>query len=536
MKLSDVIVNFLKKHIFLDIFSVIIILLDVAATLIPPIILQYIVDTVIASQDLNKLLIWAIIYASSYLVYGGLEFLKSFMLIKVSQSICKDIRIGLLDKVHIMSYEDLSSYDIGTIESLFNNDVNTINTLVSDGVISMAIDLFKMLGVFVSIFIFSVNIGYLVLAVFPFILVFALFARKRMYQSKLKVKQMESDVNQRVLENIDNIESVQTYEAYGFVSDYYDKILRTHFDAQKVSMFYDSIFSPVMQLLRYSLIATIIMVSTVNPSVFGITIGTFLSVSDLLSDLFTPMENIGMELQTLQESTASIHRINQFMDKGKPIDYANLVDLNDSSYKLDFSSVYYSYQKDERVIDDFSYYLNQGDKLTLKGDSGVGKSTLFKLGYGLLIPNKGRVTLNNVDVQKVSSATRRKVFGIVYQDSFFSNGTIREELSLGDSSIKDDDIYEVLHEIGLGRIEDINKKFNEKDYSSGELALFNIGRVLLRHPYIIFLDEMNAKIDPSTAMKIINMLNDKAASSTVLSITHYGTQLNNSKELILKAK
>jgi len=497
--------------------------------------LKYIVDSVIASKDLTSLLMWSIAYSGAYIVYGIFEFLKSFILIKVSQGICKNLRIGLLEKVHSLSYETLSSYDIGSIESLFNNDVNTINNLVSDGVISMIIDLFKMIGVMISIFVLSTNIGYLVLSIVPFILVFVIIVKKRMFLFKLRAKQMESNVNQRVLENIENVEAVQSFKAYDYVSTRYEQILSTHYDAQKSSMFYDSLFPTIMQIIKYTLVATVIMVSVINPSVFGITIGTFLSVSDLLSDMFTPMEAIGMELQTLQESTASIHRINDFI-KSEDKPKKDNCSLSDSSYTLEFKDVYYSYTSSEQVIQGFSYKLNQGDKLTLQGNSGVGKSTLFKLGYGLLIPNKGQVSINRVDVSSLSEETRRNIFGIVYQDPFFSLGSIREELTLEGTSISDDEIFSVLKKIGLERITDLNSKLNENDYSSGELALFNIARILLRKPKIIFLDEMNAKIDPSTALKIISILNENAKDSTILSITHYGTQLKNSISYTLKAK
>lgn len=532
MKLSSVIKSYLLSHIWTVVLAVLIIAGDITLTLISPIMLKYIVDTVIVSEDYSLLWAWAIFYALSYIGYGIFEFLKSVILIKISQGICTSIRIGLLEKVNLMSYESLSSYDIGSIESLFNNDVNTINKLVSDGVISMIVDLFKMVGILISIFVFSINIGWLVLALVPLISAFVLFVRRRMFVSKLKSKQMEQNVNQRVLENIENIESIQSCVAYDYVSKRYDEILRTHFDAQQTSMFYDSIFSPIMQLVRYSLIATVIMISTVNPTIFGITIGTFLSLSDLLSSLFTPMENIGMELQTLQDSSASIHRINDFIGKDDQIKPDKEPALDLSKLSIEYKNVFYSYTKDEPVIVDFSYKLKQGERLTLEGNSGVGKSTLFKLGYGLIVPNKGEVKINNVKVFDLTPSQRKTLLGIVYQDSFFSNGTIREELTFGDN-YQSDEIFSVLKSIGLDRIKNIDVQFKESDYSSGELALFNIARVLLKNPKIIFLDEMNAKIDPETAMKIIRILDSLPQDTTILSISHYGTKLKNSTSLIL---
>jgi ATP-binding cassette, subfamily B, multidrug efflux pump len=535
MKLSEVVVSYLKKHIVLIIVSALIIAADVALTLLPPIILKYIVDDVILGGKLELLLKWSLLYTASFVLYGVFEFFKTSILIKVSQGICKELRLGILQRVHTMSYEKLSSYESGSIESYLNNDVNTINNLVSEGVISMMIDVFKMIGVYVSVFFFSVPIGYVILGISPFIAAFVLIVRKRMFKAKLKSKQMESDVNQRVLENIENIETVQTYNAYDYVNNRYNEILMSHFAAQRVSFFYDSLFSPVMQFLRYALIAVIIIISVYNPSAFGITVGTLLSLADLLSALFTPMENIGMELQTLQDSVASIHRINSFVKPAADEIVKKKQDLGSGPYVLEYKNVNYAYTKEEKVITDFSLVIKPGERLTLKGESGVGKSTLFKLGYGLLTPVSGQVLINGLNVSELSDEARRRVFGIVYQDPFFSGGTIREEITLGSSSFTDQQIFAALSLVGLERIKDLDIKLKESDYSSGELALFNIARVLIRNPEIIFLDEMNAKIDPATALKIINILDTYEKDRTVLSITHYGTQLKNSKELILKA-
>jgi ATP-binding cassette subfamily B protein len=266
---------------------------------------------------------------------------------------------------------------------------------------------------------------------------------------------------------------------------------------------------------------------------FGITIGTFLSVSDLLSALFTPMENIGMELQTLQDSAASITRINNFQNTKEESRINSIKETNNLS--LEFRNVSYYYNKSEQIIKNLNLVLSNGEKLTLKGESGAGKSTIFKLGYGLIKPREGEVCINNIPVNSINENTRRELFGIVYQDCFFSGGTIKEEITLFNTKYSDKDVYTVLNKLGMTRIKDINAPLREKDFSSGELSLFNIARILISKPKIIFLDEMNSKIDPITANQIIDILNKECRNSTILSITHYGKNLNNSREMTITA-
>lgn len=169
--------------------------------------------------------------------------------------------------------------------------------------------------------------------------------------------------------------------------------------------------------------------------------------------------------------------------------------------------------------------------LVFKGRSGSGKSTLFKLAYGLIKPTSGRVTINGVDTYLLSDDVKRKFFGIVYQDYYFSGGSIKEEVTLLNKDISDEKVYETLKLVGLDRITDISIPLKTSNYSTGELSLFNIARAIIFDSKILFLDEMNAKIDAISAKKIIEVIDKVSQDKMVLSINHYGDLLANSKIL-----
>ena len=173
-------------------------------------------------------------------------------------------------------------------------------------------------------------------------------------------------------------------------------------------------------------------------------------------------------------------------------------------------------------------------KKSRRGKSGSGKSTLFKLAYGLIKPTKGQATINGVETYRLSETAKRKIFGIVYQDYYFSGGTIKEEVTLLNPEISDEQVYKILKLVELDRIKDINVPLKINDYSTGELSLFNIARAIIMNSKILFLDEMNAKIDQVTAQKIINVINNVAKDKIILSINHYGHLLENSDILNLE--
>lgn len=357
-----------------------------------------------------------------------------------------------------------------------------------------------------------------------------------MYKAQLANRKLEGSINNLVLENLDNIVTIKSFRIYDKIEEKYNNVLSNHFKTNQKVNTYDAMFSPVMQILKTSLIVLIIVLSTINENLFGVSIGVLVSLIDLITSLFTPLENLGMEIQTIQKSFAAIKRINDFFKLEEDDEKLENVVINDKNIVLEFKDVTFSYDGKENVLKHFNLKISNNDRLVLKGKSGSGKSTIFKLAYGLIKPTSGSVTINNIPTYLLPNELKRKFFGIVYQDYFFSNGTIKEELTLLNNNISDEKIYKVLSLVGLSRITNINEKLNTNDYSTGELSMFNIARAILLDSKVLFLDEMNAKIDVVNAKHIIDVIDNVSKDKLVLSINHYGELLSNSKILDLENK
>lgn len=525
------IVSYFKKHIFVFIISLLVIALVTGLSLVPPQLLRIIIDEIIPKNELSTLFIFSIYYLSVYVAIQLIDFAKEALLVVISQGVGKEIKLNMLKKVNRLSYSNFTKFDSGTLEAYFSNDVDEINTLITSGVISMAIDGLKMIGIVVSIFVFSIAFGFITLAILPLIVVFTLWIRKRMYKAQTTNRKLEGKVNNLVLENLDNIVTIKSFRIYDKIENKYDDVLKNHFKTNQKANNYDALFSPVMQILKTLLIVLIITLSTANQNIFGMKIGVLVSSIDLITNLFAPIENLGMELQTIQKSMAAIHRINEFFKLEEDEVKDQTLDVNSKDLVLEFNDVSFTYDNKENVIDHFNLTLKQNERLVFKGRSGSGKSTLFKLAYGLIKPTSGRVTINGVDTYLLSDDVKRKFFGIVYQDYYFSGGSIKEEVTLLNKDISDEKVYETLKLVGLDRITDISIPLKTSNYSTGELSLFNIARAIIFDSKILFLDEMNAKIDAISAKKIIEVIDKVSQDKMVLSINHYGDLLANSKIL-----
>lgn len=524
--------NYFKKHFLIFIFTILIIAAVTTLSLLPPQLLRIIVDDILLKNDKSRLINFAILYTLVFIFIGIIDFLKEVLLVIISCGFSKDLRYQMILKVHKMKYINFNKYDAGVLEAFFSNDVEEINSLITSGVVSMAIDAIKIIGIIVSIFLYSIVFGLISIALIPFIVIFSLWIKKKMFKAQRRNRELEASVNNLLLEDIDNIITIKSFRIYDSTINRYNDVLENHFKANTKANTYDAFFSPVMQMAKTLVIVMIIILASIKNDIFGLSVGMVASSIDLITNLFKPVENLGTELQTIQKSMAAISHINELF-KLEDDDIKNKV-LNDKlDYVLEFRDVSYSYNSEELVLKDFNLKLNKNDRLSLKGVSGSGKSTIFKLAYGLIRPTKGRVTINDVDTYLLKDEIKKEIFGLVYQDYYFSGGSIKDEICLLNKNIADDRVYEVLKMVGLERVRDINKKLVISDYSTGELSLFNIARAIICDSKILFLDEMNAKIDPISARNIIDVINKVSKDKMVLSINHYGDMIENSKILMI---
>lgn len=502
-------------------------ILAVLMSLVPAQMIRMVTDGYETMQD-NVLMGLSIAYMTGYVLTGLLNFLKNHMLISFSQGAFAYTRKRMIEHYSRLDYRSLGETDLGTFESYFGNDMDSLCSLFEDGIIDMAFDLLKVIGIFISIFIYSYIFGLVLLVILPFVICMTYFMQRRMLKAQRSVKSSDAKSNEVLYESIGNIGQIKVNRAYDYSKDRYGKILEDNYRANKRSYFYDGIFSPLMQMIRCLVIATILLISGFNPTFLGMTTGMLISSISLVSDLFSPIENIGMEIQTIQQSIASWQRIDLFMMMKESETSNDPI----NGFKIEFIHCSYAYE-DAIVIDDMSLVIEEGERIVLKGESGKGKSTMMKLAMGLLAPNKGRVLVGGKDAYLLTDEERKRLFSVVYQDMFFNGDSIYEELTLLDESISKDRVRKVLDEVGLEHIKSLDDKLNPSEYSSGELQLLNIARAIISDSPIVFLDEMNSKIDSITAGLLMELMNDSFKGKTVFSISHYGSQMKNSKVIDL---
>ncbi|HEY8890604.1 MAG TPA: ABC transporter ATP-binding protein [Clostridium sp.] len=525
------IIKTIKKSIKIDILLVIAVFGVVIGSLIPPQILKHIIDNNLVPKRSDKLLNLAIIYMGVLLFIGIFDFLKEALLTVLGQRITKEIRLEMMKKLKKINTMFFSENGTGAVVSRFTNDVDAINSMFTSGIIGMMVSCLKIVGIVFSIWTFSAKLGIGTLLLLPIIYVITRTFQKRMLNAQQKNRILVSKVNNHIAESLNNVQMIKSYSKENYMEKNYTGYLLDNYKTVEKVNFYDSVFSPIIQLIRALVIGLIVILSTKQLNYLGISLGMVAASIELISNLFTPIENLGMELQNIQQAVSGVHRVNDFYNLPEDHNEDSILKAEDiipsrATIILSFNDVTFQYEKGNDILKNISLHLNPQEKVTFVGRTGVGKSTLFKLTMGFLKPSNGSITINGINVCNISNSEKRKMFGYVDQNFHMINGTVADQISLQDKKIKKEQIENALAFVGLTdyiiTLENgIDTQVNSDCvFSQGQKQLLAIARAIVTDPPILLLDEVTANLDSITEKRFISVLQKASKSHTILSITH----------------
>jgi ATP-binding cassette subfamily B protein len=523
--------NVIKNNIGMNILLLFVISGVVVISLIPPQILKYIVDYNLVPKNSGKLLFLAIAYIGVLLLIGIFDFVKEAILTVLGQKITKEIRIQMMEKLERINACFFSSNSSGTVVSRFTNDVDAINSLFTSGIIGMVVDCFKIIGIIFSIWMFSAKLGVVTLALLPIIYGVTRLFQKRMLKAQIENRILISKVNNHISESIKNVQMIKAYSKESFMEKNYKKYLLDNYKTVEKVNFYDSVFSPIIQLTRAAVIGFIVVLSSKQLNYLGISLGMVAASIELISNLFTPIENLGMELQDIQEAISGIRRVDDFYNEPEDDSKNNKLKAEDiipikEQVELSFNDITFEYEEGNEVLQNIKLKLKPNEKVTFVGRTGVGKTTLFKLIMGLLKPSKGNITINGIDVYDIPNSEKRKIFGYVNQSFHIIKGTVEEQISLQDKNITREQVEGALDFVGLtdylASLESglDTKVTSDTLFSQGQKQLLAIARAIVTNPPILLLDEITANLDSITEEKIVSVLQKASDAHTILSISH----------------
>lgn len=541
------IVKVIKENIKTNILLVFVIIGAVLTSLIPPQILKHIIDFNLVPKNNDRLLKSAFAYMAAILFIGIFDFLKEALITILGQKVTKEIRAEMAEKLERINARFFSSNESGVVVSRFTNDVDAISSMFTSGIIGMVVDCFKIIGIVISIWMFSAKLGIIVLIILPIIYAITRTFQKRMLKSQTENRILVGKVNNHISESFKNAQMIKSYSKEDYMEKKYVGYLMENFKTIEKVNFYDSVFPPIIQVIRAIVIAVIVILSHRQLNFLDISVGMVAATIELISNLFAPIESLGMEFQSIQQAISGIQRVNDFYNepeddcKNSELKPDNIIPTREK-IDLSFNDVSFYYDEGTDVLKNINIKINSQEKVTFVGRTGVGKSTLFRLIMGLLKPSKGTITINGVDVYSIPNSEKRKVFGYVNQNFHMIKGTVAEQVSLRDKNITREQIEDALNFVGLSdyvaTLENgcDTEVTNGNIFSQGQKQLLAIARAIVTNPPILLLDEITANLDSITEEKVVSVLKKAGEAHTILSISHRLSSMINSDTVVILEK
>lgn len=569
------------QNLLLPIALVITVVGAVVTALVPPLILEKIVDGLTAGNPMP--IAQAFSYFGVVALAGLLESTRESLLIVFGQKLTHGLRSQMCEKLSQLSADTLSKMDAGTIASRFVGDVDTLETLFTSGIISMFADACTMIGIYAVLWQKNRGLAITLLAVLPLIALFTRHVQKKMLAAQMDSRKAAARTSGLVPETIHCIRMIHVFGKEGFMRKRYDRMLQEGYDAMERTNFYDALYSPVI-LITDALVMGVVMLlsASAGPEVrmfFGMSVGTAVAVISYISRIFSPIESIGMETQTIQEALAGAQRVGEFLELPTRLETSEeagekvMTELGKASAAsgsdyaaaagsgcaaaagsdraavaepakspavacISLEDVSFGYEEEKMVLKHLSFEIKTGEQVTMTGRTGAGKSTIFKLLLGLYRPQKGCVKIYGQDAYLLPDSIRRRLFGCVEQSFKRVPGTVLEQITLSDPMISREDAVEAaklagLHEVIAGMEQGYDTPCTDALFSQGQWQLLSIARAVAAKPSILLLDEITANLDVGTEQEVLYALRRAGENRTVVSISHRLYEKMGGRELVI---
>ncbi len=504
----------------------------VITALYPPLVLGKIVDTLTTGSQMPVYLVF--VYMAFTVITGLMEATREGLLTVFGQKITHALRSGLMEHFVRLSTDSLNKQESGAVVSRFVGDVDTVENLFTSGIVSMFADACKIISILAVIWFRNKGLATVLMVLLPFLFWFTRHIQKNMLDAQLKNRRAVSRASGHVPETLHNIRTIHNLGKEKYMEKRYDEYISDSYKAMEKTNFYDAVYSPVILILNAVVVAVVMLFSASGNAkvltLFGMSAGTVVAVINYISQIFSPVESLGMEIQTIQSAIAGVRRINEFfelpvLDNNEELQAEKTFDSKNDTTYVQFNDVTFGYEADHTVIADKTFVVNRGEQVTLSGRTGAGKSTIFKLLLGLYKPQKGSILINDMNSAAIPDNRKRKIFGYVEQSFHMVPGTIKDQITLYDKSISDEAVIKAakltgLHDTIMNFENGYDTQCTQEVFSQGQWQLLSIARATAANPELLLLDEITANLDANTERDVLTALKGVSENRTVISISH----------------
>lgn len=513
-----------RSHRILTVSTLLCVAASVVASLIPPLLLKNMIDRLTGGMPL--LFTAVLLYFGSLVLEGTLSSAQETLLVLFGQKMTHALRSEMSQKLIVLPASTLVGQNPGEVAARFSGDVDAVEALFTSGIISMVADACRIISILAVIAVENMGLALVLLVILPLFAVFTRFVQKRMLAAQLENRRAVAAVSGQVPETLHNIRTIHALGLESYMEQRYDQRIGESYAAMEKTNFYDAIYSPVVFLLNAAVVGIVMLLSASGNAdvlaMFGMSVGTSVAIINYISRIFSPIESLGMEIQTIQSAMAGVKRIDAFLNQ--PERAISQERKNTARGDVVLSHVTFGYGE-KPVLSDFSMTVKEGEQVTLVGRTGAGKSTVFRLLLGLYQPEEGDITIGGVNVSAITDHERRACIGCVEQRFSRVPGTVLDQITLSDPTITEEMAQNAAKLAGMDdAIRALPDGYNticiDGMFSQGEWQLLSIARAAAANPAVLLLDEITANLDAETEARVLEALRRASEGRTVLSISH----------------
>ena len=509
-----------------------------------PILTGKAIDLFSVSADFSEIALLSVQYIV-VLVLGFLfNFLNTWILQLTGQTIIYNIRQEVFEHIHKLSMRFFDITPVGKIVTRVTNDVEALNEMYTQILVRLIKNIAKIIGLMVVMFLLNAKLAALTLCLMPLIVVLTIVFKSISKTTYRIVRTKLTALNTYLSEHLSGMKVIQIFAKEKEKDMEFKDRARDMFHASYREMLVFAIFRPLMYILSIVALCIILGVGS-NIVLEGvITAGTLYIFSDYIRSFFDPIQELAEQFSTLQSAMASAEKIFTILDEEPLVkNPENPAELGKVKGRIEFENVWFAYQGEDWILKDVSFTIEPGQRVAFVGATGAGKSSILNLIGRYYDIQKGRITIDGVDIKEMSTDELRSAIGQVQQDVFMFTGDIKSNIRLKNETITEEEIKEAARYVNAdGFIEQLEQGYDEPvtergaTLSAGQRQLISFARTLAYDPAILVMDEATANIDTETESLIQEALEKLMQNRTTIMVAHRLSTIQHADKIMVMHK
>lgn len=510
-----------------------------------PYLVNVIVDDYIISPRPEGLAKMCLLFAGLLIFTGLLQYTFIYLTNLIGHSVIRDLRVRVFNKIASLRLAYFDKTPIGNLTTRTINDIETIKTVFSEGVITIVADLLSIVVVLVVMFYTSLQLTLITLSTIPLIIIATWIFKQKVKISYEKVRTQIARLNAFLQERISGMSVVQIFNAEDQERNKFREINRDYTKANLDSILYYAIFFPVVEIIAALALGIMVWWGARNVVGGSVTMGELIAFPLYINMLFRPMRWLADKFNTLQMGMVAGERIFNILDSTEMMAETKSPALRSPEKKgvVEFDHVHFAYDNDNDVLKDVSFTIPSAHTLAIVGSTGSGKSTIINLLNRFYDIRKGTIRIDGQDIREYELEDLRKRLAIVLQDVFLFSGTVWENISLRNPEIPRETILKASKDIGAHSFitalpDGYDFVISERggNLSMGQRQLISFVRALVYDPEILILDEATSSIDTETESIIQYAIERLIEKRTSIIIAHRLSTIRHADKILVLEK